>query len=118
MKMEQGEDSIALIMDQSLAYDLVDHRILIQKLQAIGMDKHSIQLMTSYLSERQQAVQVETFTSPLLSSGPRSVIQGSALSCVLYLVFTLDLPLIFDHNSIQVAVEEELKKTNIPDIHR
>ena len=105
-KMEQGMDSVALIMDQSLAYDLVDHSILIRKLQALGLDHHSIKLMESYLSNRQQAVQVETFLSPLHHTGPRLVIQGSALSCVLYIVFTLDLPLIFDHQSIRVKHEE------------
>ena len=91
-KMEQGEDAIALIMDQSLAYDLVDHAILLQKMEAIGLDKHSMKLMQSYLENRTQSVQVETFTSPPLHAGPRSVIQGSALSCILYIIFTLDLP--------------------------
>ena len=93
-------------MDQSLAYDLVDHRILLQKLETLGLDRLSIQLMRSYLENRQQSVQVESFISPPLMSGPRSVIQGSALSCVLYIIFTLDLPLIFDTESIQINHEE------------
>ena len=109
-KMEQGEDAIALIMDQSLAYDLVDHTILLQKMEAIGLDKHSMKLMQSYLENRTQSVQVETFTSPPLHAGPRSVIQGSALSCILYIIFTLDLPLIFDSDSIQISHEESTDK--------
>ena len=93
-------------MDQSLAYDLVDHTILLHKLEAIGLDKHAMSLMKSYLENRTQTVQVESFTSPPLNSGPRSVIQGSALSCILYIIFTLDLPLIFDSDSIKVSHEE------------
>ena len=60
-RMESGQDTAALIMDQSLAYDLVDHVILLKKLQAIGLDEHSIKLMESYLDNRTQAVQVESF---------------------------------------------------------
>ena len=109
-RMESGQDSAALIMDQSLAYDLVDHVILLEKLQAIGLDKYSIKLMQSYLDNRTQSVQVESFTSPPLHIGRRSVIQGSALSCVLYIVFTLDLPLIFDADSIRISHEEQTQE--------
>ena len=38
------------------------------------------------------------------------MIQGSALSCVLYVIFTLDLPLIFDEKSIKIAHEEQTEK--------
>ena len=30
--IEKGEDTVALIMDQSMAYDIVDHKIVIRKL--------------------------------------------------------------------------------------
>ena len=104
--MEEGEEAVALAMDQSLAYDLVDHVILLKKLAAIGMDAQAIKLMTSYLKDRRQSVQVESFISPSLHMGARSVIQGSALSCSLYIIFTLDLPLIFSEQSIDVRQEE------------
>ena len=104
--MEDGEEAVALAMDQSLAYNLVDHAILIRKLEAIGLDQLSVKLMTSYLQDRQQSVQVESFISPPLHTGPQSVIQGSALSSTLYIIFTLDLPLIFYMKSIKVKEEE------------
>ena len=66
-----------------------------------------MQLMDSYLTDRQQSIQVETFISPPLHLGPRSVTQGSTLSCVLYIIFTLDLPLTFSKDSILVQKEEE-----------
>ena len=97
-------------MDQSLVYDLVDHPTLLRKLQAVGLDKHSVQLMKTYLMDRQQTVQVKMFTSLPLHTGPISVIQGSALSCVLYIIFTLDLPLIFDHQATKVEIEENSTK--------
>ena len=68
--MEMGEEAVALAMDQSLTYNLIDHSILIKKLEAISLDEHSVKLMTSYLTDGQQSVQVESFTSPPLHSGP------------------------------------------------
>ena len=109
-KMEDGQDAVALIIDQSLAYDLVDHTILVKKLEALGLDKHSILLMKSYLGQRQQSTQVESFLSDPLYIGNRSVVQGSAMSCILYIIFTLDLPTIFDENSISIQQAENTDK--------
>ena len=108
--MENGEDAIALIIDQSLAYDLVNHSILLQKLEAIGLDQYSTKLMKSYLSQRQQSTQVESFLSDPIHIGNRSVVQGSAMSCILYLIFTLDLPTIFNENSISIQQAESSNK--------
>ena len=49
LQIESGQDAAILIMDESLAYDLVDHKILTRKLEAIGLDPHSLNLMRSYL---------------------------------------------------------------------
>ena len=84
--------------------------ILLRKLQAIGLDKYSLKLMESYLGDRTQAVQVESFTSPSLHIGRRSVIQGSALSCVLYLIFTLDLRLYSTISQSQYIHEEQTNR--------
>ena len=55
--------------------------------------------MLSYLAERKQYVQVQYATSECLLTGPRSVVQGSTLSGVFYLIYMLDLPYI-SHNII------------------
>ena len=109
-KMEEGKDAIALIIDQSLAYDLVDHSILLRKLKSLGLDKHSMMLMNSYLENRQQSTQVESFISEPLLIGRRSVVQGSAMSCILYIIFTLDLPLVFDEESLSIHQAETTSK--------
>ena len=93
-------------MDQSKAFDVVDHLLLLKKLNLLGLDHHSLQLMTSYLADRTQAVYLEGSTSSTLHSGPRSVIQGSGLSCTLYLVYTMDLPLIFEPAAKTVSQSE------------
>ena len=53
---------------------------------------------------------METFTSDPLHTGPRSVIQESALSCILYIIFTMDLPLIYDSRANKAGYEESTNK--------
>ena len=68
--------------------------------------------MTTYLENRQQAVYLEGQLSSILNSGPRSVVQGSGMSCILFLIFTLDLPLIFEDARITI---EKIEKSTEPD---
>ena len=93
--MQAGHDITTLLVDQSSTFDLIQHNILIQKMEVLGLNPKSLSLMTTYLQDRQQAVPVEGFTSTPLHCHNLSVIQGSGLSCLLYLIYTLDLPQIF-----------------------
>lgn len=47
------------------------------------------------MSERRQAVHLEATTSETRLVGPRSVIQGSTLSCLMYLIYIMDIPTSF-----------------------
>ena len=95
--IEKGEDMAVIAIDQSKSFEIVDHPILIKKLQVIGFDKSAIDLITSYLDNRKQYVQINGFDSDLENTGPLSVAQGSILSGLLHLIFILDLPDFF-HN--------------------
>ena len=46
------------------------------------------------MKDRKQFVQIQGFESQKLLIGPNSVVQGSVMSCLLYLVYILDLPTI------------------------
>lgn len=93
--LEDDMEAVILQLDQSAAYDIVPHDIMIQKLEALGLDKDAVSWFTSYMSGRSQQVYVEAVSSPPIKTGPRSVIQGSVLSCVLYLLYIMDMPCIF-----------------------
>ena len=93
--LNNGQDVALLIIDQSKAFDIVDHPILLQKLQVIGYKNQPIQIMKSYLSERKQYVHVNGKRSENLLLGPRSVMQGSSLSGILYLIYMADMTEIF-----------------------
>ena len=97
--MENKTDKAVLILDQSAAFDTICHKILINKLAILGFDPHSLQYMQNYLSNRNQTVQINGTNSNNLYTGPFSVIQGSTLSCLLFLIYTLDLPTLYHDNN-------------------
>ena len=93
--LEEDDDSALLILDQSKAYEIVSHEILLRKLHAIGYTNQAIDMIASFLSNRKQYVQIQAMKSDKLLTGPHSVVQGSTVSCILFLIFVLDLPQIF-----------------------
>ena len=57
---ENTELSAALPLDQSAAYDLVDHILLLEKLRIYNFEEDNIQWFQSYLCGRSQVVQEES----------------------------------------------------------
>ena len=103
--LDKGIDMLTLLVDQSAAFDIVEHKTLIRKLNSIGLSGDSLSLITDYLHNRKQTVSVETFTSDYLHMNPLSVIQGSGLSCIFYLIYTMDLPIIFN-DDVKTTIED------------
>ena len=89
---EKGNTSALLVLDQSAAFDICDTKILLNKLKLIGLDHDSLTWIESFLCNRRQVVQIESFLSPELEHPNCSVIQGSVGSGVLYSIYTADLP--------------------------
>ena len=70
---------------------MIDHGILKGKLQQIGIHKESIDMIMNYLHNRKQYVEVNSNQSEILLTGNCSVSQGSVLSGLLYIIYTLDM---------------------------
>jgi hypothetical protein len=98
-QLQENNTNAVVIIDQSAAYDLINHRILMRKLEVLGITTKALALISSFLDGRQQQVTVDGQTSGSLHIGPVSVVQGSVLSCILFLIYTLDMPLI--HHDVQ-----------------
>ena len=72
----RGEMSGVAMIDQSAAFDCVDHSLLRDKLKLYGWDDKSLAWVENYLQNRQQSCYVESFLSQPLDVG---VPQGSIL---------------------------------------
>lgn len=109
--LEDDMDAVVLQLDQSAAYDIIAHDIMQNKLEALGLDKHSLSWFKSYMSDRRQTVHVESKRSQVLPTGPRSVVQGSVLSCLMYLLYILDMPMIYHESQHTTLADSHCGRT-------
>ena len=112
--MDRRRDVRFVFCDVSKAFDKVWHKGLLFKLKLTGVNKQLISWIESYLSDRQQKVVSEGFSSTLkgIKAG---VPQGSVLGPFLFLVYindivndiNNDIRLFADDTSLFVVVEND-----------
>ena len=90
--MDQGLYTGAIFLDLHKAFDVVNHGLLVTKVQMHGCFSSASLWLKTYLSDRQQCVNIAGTLSDtkVLRSG---VPQGSILGPTLLLLFINDLPL-------------------------
>ena len=90
--IEEGKMVGVLFCDQSAAFDLCDHGLLLKKLMLMGVKDEALMWIKSYLSNRRQSCFVDGELSPPKNLMNCGVPQGSIGGPLLWLVFTCDQP--------------------------
>ena len=93
--LNNKKSTIALFLDLKRAFDTVNHRILLEKLQLYGIRGNVLSLIESYLTDRTQCVRIG---DSLSSFKPMNigVGQGSIIGPILFLFYINDLTNISD----------------------
>ena len=94
-----------VLVDYRKAFDMIDHTLLLKKLEMYGISRDSLQWFTSYLKDRRQLVKLGDKQSSV-AIVRHGIPQGSILGPLLFIVFINDLPLYVTSSRIDLYADD------------
>ena len=82
--MDTGNVVGIVTLDQSAAFDIIEHNILYSKMKLYGFSESSLKWFQNYLKERSQFVSLESSRSDVMPIGPFACLQGSCLGPLIW----------------------------------
>ena len=104
-----------IFLDLSKAFDSLDHAILLYKLKYYGVTGTPLQLIKSYLTDRNQFVQIDNTQSSILHL-KTGVPQGSILGPLLFLIYINDFPCASTYFSFIMYADDTTLSSTLPNI--
>jgi len=103
--LSDSSNADVIYLDYAKAFDKVDHHILIQKLEAIGIAGKLLEWLRSFLSGRKQQVVVDGICSSfadVISGVP----QGTVLGPLLFIIFVDDMKEAIKHSILKLFADD------------
>ena len=91
---------------------MIDHTLLLKKLEMYGISRESLQWLTSYLKDRRQLVKLGDKQSSV-AIVRHGIPQGSILGPLLFIVFINDLPLYVTSSRIDLYADDTTLTSSI-----
>ena len=116
--LSKKQISLLLLIDFSKAFDMVEHTILLRKLEHYGIRGLALKRMTSYLKNWSQFVSLSGENSSIKHM-QYGVPQGSYLGPLLFIIYINDLPNIFNRAKFILYADDAniiINGANIADI--